>query len=253
MPLTFQLSFSDIYAYCLVFARVAVMLTVMPVFSDMHIPQRVRVLVALSLTVVLTEVLSLHIPTVSADNTSFYMMLVLEGCVGFFLGSIIKIWLMTLQVTANIMSFETSLSNATVFNPSLSSSDSIISAILMVAAVTALILGDFHHIFIRMMVESYQNFPVGQPLIGDDVSRSILSAMSRSFYLAIQLALPFLVLGLIYNLALGFLNRLMPQLQVFFLAMPAQLMGGIGLMLLTISLVLHYFLLSYDSFVALPK
>ena len=57
---------------------------------------------------------------------------------------------------------------------------------------------------------------------------------------------PFLVYGLVFAAAMGVLARLMPTLQVFFVATPAQLLVGLGLLAITLSTLLIWFLDSYE-------
>lgn len=245
----YSIDFSDIYTYFVVFARIAPMMIILPVFGDAHIPQQIRMIFSLGLTLIITQVVGEYIPQMNPESPHFFLMLATEMLIGFFLSMIAKIWLMTLQVTANVISAQTSLSNATIFNPAMASSDSIISTAILLGATLLIILTNIHHRFIMVIIESYTYFQPGTPLISEDFSQTYIQVMSQSFSLAIRLSLPFLIVGLVFQVSLGFLNRLMPQLQVFFVALPAQILGGFALIALTSSLILQSFVSSYDNLI----
>ncbi|MGB1548273.1 MAG: flagellar biosynthetic protein FliR, partial [Alphaproteobacteria bacterium] len=66
-----------------------------------------------------------------------------------------------------------------------------------------------------------------------DFAHTMTFMVAQSFVLAAEIAAPFLVIGMVFYLGLGLLGRLMPQVQVFFIAMPVQI--GIGLMILALT------------------
>src|SRR3546814_17008476 len=82
----------------------------------------------------------------------------------------------------------------------------------MLALLIILVL-DLHHVLLRGIIESYQIFVPGQPLLVGDISEMITRVVSKAFLLGFQLASPFIAVTLIFNLGLGLLSRLMPQMQ----------------------------------------
>jgi flagellar biosynthetic protein FliR len=80
---------------------------------------------------------------------------------------------------------------------------------------------DVHHLMLRAIIDSYGLFVPGAPPPMDDICNFIVRTAADSFALGVQLAAPFLIVNLVYNVGLGLLGRLMPQLPVFFLRTPA--------------------------------
>ena len=86
---------------------------------------------------------------------------------------------------------------------------------------------------------------VAWPLIGD-AAQHITRIVATAFRIGIQLSAPFLVFGLLFNLGLGILSRLIPQMQVFFIGLPLSII--LGLLLLVVlekcavigSLLVHF-------------
>ena len=94
---------------------------------------------------------------------------------------------------------------------------------------------DLHHLMLRAIVDSYDLFAPGAPPPLDDFCGFIARTVADSFGLGVQLAAPFLIVSLVYNVGLGLLGRLMPQLPVFFFGLPLQVGLQMWVMMLTVS------------------
>jgi flagellar biosynthetic protein FliR len=75
-----------------------------------------------------------------------------------------------------------------------------------------------------------------------DITEVALQTMADGFRVALRLAAPSLIFGLVFYLGVGILTRLIPQVQVFFLAMPANIMLGLILLMLLLSTMMVWFL-----------
>jgi flagellar biosynthesis protein FliR len=92
------------------------------------------------------------------------------------------------------------------------------------------------------MHDSYAMFMPGEaPPVGD-AAQLILKVFASAFKAGIQISAPFLVFAIVFNLGLGILSRLMPQLQIFFLAMPASIMLGTLILAVSIGVMMNVFL-----------
>jgi flagellar biosynthetic protein FliR len=73
------------------------------------------------------------------------------------------------------------------------------------------------------------------------MAQHITTVIATAFKIGIQLSAPFLVFGLLFNLGLGVLSRLMPQMQVFFIGLPLSIMLGFALLLVVIGTMMGVF------------
>jgi flagellar biosynthetic protein FliR len=83
-----------------------------------------------------------------------------------------------------------------------------------------------HHLVIAALSESYKVFSPGELMSSGDVAALATSAFATAFKIGIQLSAPFIVFGLVFNLGLGVLARLMPQMQVYFVGVPLSILAG---------------------------
>ncbi|MHA1597392.1 MAG: flagellar biosynthetic protein FliR, partial [Alphaproteobacteria bacterium] len=106
---------------------------------------------------------------------------------------------------------------------------------------------DLHHLMIKGIGESYSLFIPGQPLPVADFSAFLARRVADAFTLGVQLASPFMVVSMIFNIGLGILGRLMQALPVFFVAMPLMISGQLMLLSLSLSTVMLYFMSRYEQ------
>ena len=110
---------------------------------------------------------------------------------------------------------------------------------------------NMHHYMIATIVDSYQVMPAGGSLPdAGALAQIITSVVATAFKLGVLIAMPFLVVGLIMQIGLGVLGRLMPQIQIFFLALPAQIAIGLMILVMTLSSGMLFWANAYEATVA---
>lgn len=225
---------AQVYAFLLVFARVGTALMFMPIFGEAFVSGTIRLLFALGMSLLLMPVLMPTLPVAPTDVPGFLTLIATEGFIGLFLGVIARLLMSTLEVAGMIVSMQTGLSAAVMFNPSLGTQGSPFGSMLGVLGITIVVIADLHHLLLAGIGNSYALFPPGGVLPVNDFSETIMRLVGQSFSIGTQMAAPFVIGGIILNVALGVLSRLVPQMQIFFVALPVQI--GAGLMLFAISL-----------------
>ena len=233
---------ANLFAVMLVFCRIGSALMVLPGFGDLYVPMRYRLLLGIFLATMIATVLTPLLPNQPGSPLRLLMLLGGEIVIGVFLGTVARMMLSALETAGAIISLQLGLSTAQVFNPLLAQQSAITGAFMTVFGVLLIFLTDTHHLMLRGLVASYGLFPAGGfPGFGD-LSDTVAHLVSASFRLAVELAAPFIVLGTIFFVALGFLSRLMPQMQIFFIILPIQVAGGIVVFAATLYAVMQWFL-----------
>ena len=171
----------------------------------------------------------------------------MEFIIGLFIGTIARVLMVALDIAGMIISMTSGLANAQVFNPSVAAQGSIAGAFLSVAGVTLLFVTNLHHMLIHGIVESYNLFPVGEIPDNSSMAQLMTQAFSTSFKIGFQLAVPFVVIALMLYIGMGVLARLMPQVQVFMLALPVQIMLSMITMGLVLSAMLLFWITQFEN------
>lgn len=233
---------AEAFAVLLVFVRVGTAIAFLPGFSAIYVPMRLHLLLALLISLLVTPSLANLLPAIPSTPAALGLLLLGEATIGLFLGCTARIFFAALQITGSYMALLASFANALVQDPIVDQQSSTIAGFFTTLGVVVLFAADLHHLMLRALVDSYAVFlpQVGLPV--GDASAAIARAVADSFALGAQLAAPFVVVSLVYNIGMGLLGRLVPQLQVFFFGLPLQLGLQICVMMLTISGIMLAFL-----------
>lgn len=229
-------------AYFLVFSRLGSMLMVMPALGDENVPARVRLLFALVLSLVVLPVVLVSLPPMPTTLPATAALLIGEIATGLMLGMAVRILFSAVQLAGTVIGFQSGLSGAMIFDPSQGGQTIVISRFLSVLAVVLVFATDLHHLMLAGMVRSYALFRPGADLMLGDFASLSVNMMSQAFALGLQMAAPFLVYGLVFNVGLGLLARLTPQIQVFFIAQPLGIILSLLLLLTLIGTIMTVFL-----------
>jgi flagellar biosynthetic protein FliR len=210
----------------LVFARIGAMVMLMPGLGEVNIPVRVKLAIALALTLI---ILPLHRTAYNIDMTTLAPMLVMmvqEIIIGIVLGATARVTLSALQVAGSVIAQQLGLGFVTAVDPTQGQQGLLIGNFLTILGITLLFATDTHHLVIAALNDSYAIFSPGELMQSGDVAALATRAFAAAFKIGMQLAAPFLVFGLVFNIGLGVLARLMPQMQVYFVGVPLSIMIG---------------------------
>lgn len=249
-----QLIAGELFPPLLVFARIGAALMVLPAFGDSVVTPRYRLMLALLISLLVSPVLSSSLPRLPDNPLALALLVIGEILIGVFLGLVSRLVLTAVDVAGMVISFNLSLANAFVFNPSITAQSSLLGTFLTTLAVVLILVSDMHHLMLMGVVDSYAMFAPGAPLPTGDMADTIAQQVSGAFVIGVRMAAPFLVIGLIFYLGLGLMARLMPQAQVFFIAIPMQVMIGIVVLALTLSASMLYWLRTLeDTLISFPQ
>jgi flagellar biosynthetic protein FliR len=212
--------------FMLVFARVGAMVMLMPGLGETNIPVRIKLAIALLLTLI---ILPLHRAAYQIDLTSMSslgVLMVHEIVIGIVLGATARVTLSALAVAGSVIAQQLGLGFVTAVDPTQGQQGLLIGNFLTLLGVTLLFATDSHHLVIAALNESYRIFSPGELLPSGDVAALATRAFAAAFKIGMQLSAPFLVFGLVFNIGLGVLARLMPAMQVYFVGVPLSIMIG---------------------------
>jgi flagellar biosynthetic protein FliR len=242
-----QLVPNDLFSLLLIFARIGSAVMLLPGFGEVFVPARARLGIALAISIIVAPVVAQTLPALPQNLIRLLLVVGGEVGIGLFIGAMTRTMLSALHVAGVVVGFQTSLSNTTLFDPSNAQQGVLIAAFLNILGVLLIFTADLHRLMLAGLVDSYRVFHPGElPPLGD-VSGVAVTIVGRSFDLGLQIAAPFVVVGLVFYVGLGLLSRLMPQIQVFFIAVPLQTVLGFLVMMLTLSAGMLWFLDSFQG------
>ncbi len=233
--------------FVLVFARVGTLVMLMPGIGERFILSRGRLSLAFFVALVVLPMARGTI-TMPADPAGMGGLLIGEILIGLAIGASVRLLMGALQTAGFIVAQTMGLGFAITVDPTGGLQNPSIANFLSMLGITLILATDLHHVALVAIHESYRVLPPGGfPDVGD-VLMLAMKAMTQGFALAVQISAPFIVFGLLFNLGLGVLARLMPQMQVFFLAVPASILGGMLVLLAAVGVMMGVFLEDLGAF-----
>jgi flagellar biosynthesis protein FliR len=242
-----QLLPAQVFAVFLVFARIGSAFAVLPGFSEAFIAMRFRLMLAIATSLVVAPIIAPAMPPAPESPIGLLLLVGGEAIIGLFLGMTARLAMAAVQTAGMIIGMQTSLANAFAGDPTTAQQNAVVGAWLSTIAIVLIFVTDLHHLMLRGLVESYQLFQPGLAPPLDDLTEVIVQLVSSSFLLGIKIATPFMAFGFIFFLALGLIARLMPQVQIFFVAMPLQIVIGFIALGATVGVGMILFLNRFES------
>jgi flagellar biosynthesis protein FliR len=238
-----------VLTYLLVFARVGSMVMLLPAIGQMGVPSRVRLVLALAISFALTPTVQSAYPAVAPQTlVALVIMILQEVTAGVLVGAMASIIMSSLATAGFLISSQIGLSYAQTIDPTQNTQGAVLGNFMTLLGTVLVFATDLHHLAIGAIAGSYRMIPPGGHLPTSDMLQLVIQLTSSSFALGLQLAAPFLVFGFAVYAALGVLARLMPQLQVFFVAVPINIMCGFVIMLALMTVFLNYYSTSMAIF-----
>lgn len=238
---------SGIFAFMLIFVRIGTAMTIMPGLGDSFVPRQIRLFLSLGLALVLAPLVQPFVPDPLPAMAVIFSLILMEFVIGLFIGTVARILMTALDVAGMIISMTSGLANAQVFNPSLASQGSITGAFLSMTGVMLLFATNLHHMLIYGLVESYQMFPIGGIPDAGGMAQMITKAVSAAFLIGFQLAVPFVMVAMLLYIGMGVLSRLMPQVQVFILSLPIQILLSMITLFFVLSTMMLFWLTKFEE------
>lgn len=218
------------FAFVLVLARVGSACMLLPGIGEVEVPATIRAGFATSFSLLLLPVLQPLVPNATDLDLGSLMLVAAEVVAGLWLGWLTRLVMLALPMAGQIIASMIGLANVLQPDSQLGPQSSALARLFSLAAPVALMAGGLHAVPLAALAGSYTLIPLGTGLPPADSAQAVIAAVAESFSLALRLSAPFVLAAIVWNVALGMLTRLVPQLQIFFAAMPGQIIGGLLLL-----------------------
>lgn len=229
-----------------VFLRVGGLLAVMPAFGEQSVPVRVRLAIALAFTAVVLPAVAEGLPDPRYPGALFLS----EVAAGLILGLGLRLLIMALMMAGTLAAQSASVSQ--LFGGAVPEPQPAFANLFVLAGLALAVMSGLHVRAAELLILSYEILPAGRPPVPADVAQWGLGRVSQAFGLAFSLAAPFVIASMIYNLALGAINRAMPQMMVSLVGAPALSLGALALLALTAPALLQAWMVALSSGLAQP-
>lgn len=226
----------------LIFCRIGAIFMLLPGIGEAYYSMQARLLFALGLSLVLLPLLESSLPAMPVTTLGLVLLLGGEIIIGAFIGSVARILFSVVHIAGMAISFQMGLSAAMLFDPTQGTQGTIIGNFLSVLTMLLIFSMNLHHVFIHGAIDSYTLFQPAHALPWGDFAEYMGKLVSGTFSIAFRLSSPLIVSGLLIYLSAGVMARLMPQMQVFFVLIPVQVLLGFAILALILSSVMMWYM-----------
>jgi flagellar biosynthesis protein FliR len=221
------------FAFILVTARIGAAMSMLPGLGESEPPVMVRVGLALCVTALLLPGIAPSVPKVPEAGAQAVFMVAAEIVTGLWLGWLARLLVLALPVAGQFISYMLGVANVLQPDPELGSQATPIERLFDIAASLAVLVTGLYALPLAALAGSYRLVSAGTFLPATDSAQTAVHAVGFAFALAVRLASPFLLVSIVWHVATGLLARLVPRMQVYFVVMPGQILGGIALLAVT--------------------
>lgn len=233
-----------------VFLRIGAAMAILPAFGEQVVPVRIRLAAAICFTLVVAPAVQPSVGSVTPEAADLLPLFATEVVAGLALGIAFRLMVIVLQVAGTIAAQSTSL--AQFFGGAGVDPQPAISQVLVMAGLALAAMAGLHVRLAEALVSSYALLPPGRLAPAAMLAEWGVGEVARAFSMSFRLAMPFVIAALIYNVALGAINRAMPQLMVAFVGAPALTWGGLVLFMLVAPVALMLWWQGFDRLLSDP-
>ena len=225
--------FSGVNEFILPFTRIAALFSVAPVISSPFIPLRIKVAIAVVLTLF---ILPLHELTYTFElfSPGGVVQIGLQLLIGLTMGFILRLVFNALTIAGENIAVTMGLGFAQITDPVNGVSVPIVSQFLTIVATLLFLAFDGHLALISMIFNSFTHIPIGRSINHPDVLWGVVAWATNMFSGALMVAIPAVTALLIANSSLALMTRAAPQLNIFSVGFPITILLGLIVIALTL-------------------
>ncbi len=214
----------------LVLARIGGAVMLLPGLGEAALPPMVRAEVAVAFTALLFPLLLPGLPAAPSGVFGAFAMLAAELATGVWLGWLARLVVLSLSMGGEVIAAMLGLTNVLVPDAALGPATPALGQLFGVAAAALVLASGLYAIPLAALVQSYHLVPAGTFLPAADSTRVVVEAVGASFALAVRIGGPFLLASIVWQIGLGLASRLVPQVPIYFVSLPGQILGGFALL-----------------------
>ncbi|MCA1370919.1 flagellar type III secretion system protein FliR [Bradyrhizobium sp. BRP14] len=224
------------------FCRIGGCVMIMPGFSAARVPMQVRLFIAVALSMAILPIMWTDIyPQVTGKDHTYIYLIATETVVGAVIGLVARYYVLGLQFAGTAMTMLIGFSPPPTADVLEDTAENQLTSMISFTGLLILFMLDFHHVIFEAIAQSYRVMPIGVGFDAHGMLITLTDSLEQTFMIMLRLASPFLIYGLLFNVAIGMVNKLAPQIPIYFISQPYLIMGGMFLLYLGIAAMLRLF------------
>jgi flagellar biosynthetic protein FliR len=221
-----NLQYIEIQIFFLILLRVSAILFSLPMIDSTSVPTIFKIGMAFTISIVIFPIIK---NTVAVDNLSLYYFVIGaigEIVLGLIIGFSIRLIFAGIQLGGQTAGNQMGFGLARVIDPVSGSESNAMSQFYNITAILLFFAINAHHIFLRGIIDSFTIIQVQKFIFGNATITHISKIFGGMFVIAVKIGGPLIVALLLTSVALGLVARTVPQMNIFIVALPVKILGG---------------------------
>lgn len=224
--------------FCLVLARISLVLFMLPIFSAQMLPRMVKASLALILSLLLFSVVEADPARFPDGPVETALLLISEAMIGLTLGLCVRLFFGSVQLAGQVIGFQMGFSMINVVDPQSGANVSIMEQLGYWVTLLVFLCLNGHHALILSLIESFRLVPMGGFMFQDALFHKVLSLGGQMFLLAVKIGAPVIAALLFTSAGFGLTAKFSPQMNVMIVAFPLKIFIGLALFGLSLNVIL---------------
>ncbi len=239
----FTLAQDHAAVFLLMLTRCSGIFIIAPFFGSLNIPVTIRAAAAFAFTLVLFPVVD-ELGTVAAPPSvwAFAGSVLAELFIGWLIGFVAYVCFSAIHMAGKVMDMQVGFAVVNVMDPTSGQQIPLIGSLLYNLGIIVFLVTNGHHVIITALAESFRMVPLAAMQPNLSLTMLLVDFTNGIFVTGMKIAMPVTFAILLVNVALGILARTMPQMNIFVVGIPLQLMVGVGVL----SMLLPFYVMFLD-------
>lgn len=244
---TLSISLSQIQIFLFIFLRVSAMTLTVPVFDSRNIPVMFKAGLCFTTALILYQVVRLEPVSFPTSLFSFVIGAVCEILTGAIIGLFIRLIFTGIQLAGELIAFQMGFSITNVIDPLTSNQIPVISQFLYMFAILIFLTVDAHHWVLHALSESFALIPPYGFTSSGNLTSRLVQAAGNFFIMAVKVGSPVIVALLLISFAIGLVGRTVPQMNVFIVATPVNILIGFIFLSLSLPMMMTFMIQMFNN------
>ena len=225
--LSLNISLPQVQVFLFIFLRVSAILLTAPIFNSRNIPVLFKVGLSFAVSLILFPILNMPDLSVRFEPILLVIGIISEILIGIIIGLSVRMLFEGIQLAGQLVGFQMGLSMANVIDPSTSEEVPLLSQLNNLIAMLIFLAINAHYWFLKALVESFRLVPPFSFQFTNSLMEQLISLSGNIFLIAVKVGAPVIVVLLFMSVAFGLAARTVPQMNIFFVAMPLKIIVGL--------------------------
>lgn len=246
------LSPNSLVLFIIIFTRLTGMMAGAPLFSTYPIPVNIKVLLCAIISFLIFPVVSNTVGVkIPHDMVMLLLFLLKEFFIGFLIGYIANFIFSAVQIAGQTVGLQMGITMAMVLDPTTNSQSSALGQIYVYITTIVFICINAHHWLFIAVYRSFESVPPGiEFLFTPALVNQVALLFSHMFVISFQIILPIFCVLFVSEVLMGFMAKMMPQMNIFMVALPIKIAIGLGLMIAFLAPTVTYLAYTIEKYMA---